>query len=147
MRHLLAAVIAAAVSGCTPAFAATSSDLLMELEHNGATVVFNGHLCGHDHFGGYYSASKTVVICLDRHRGDLEELENTIKHEAVHHVQQCVGVPVYKSSFIRSKATRQEFSALRFYTPEEHPYELEAKVIAREAPISDVIWLLKRFCN
>lgn len=147
MRLLLAAATAAAVSSCcTPAYAAVP-DLLTALERGGATVALNGHLCSRGLYGAYYEKSQTVVICLNKHKGDLDELEDTIKHEAMHHVQQCAGGPIYKSDFIRSKATPKDLSTLKLYPPSEHAHELEAKVIAREASVSDVVWLINRFCN
>ena len=146
MRIIIAAALAAAVSACSPAFAGVP-DLLKTLEQRGATVALNDHLCSRGLYGAYYEASQTVVICLDKHRGDLDELEDTIKHEAMHHVQQCAGGPIYKSDFIRSRATPKDLSALKLYPPSEHAHELEAKVIAREASVSDVVWLINRFCN
>lgn len=120
--------------------------LLKAINRAGAKITINSQHCAQSNdLGSYFWKERTIHLCLNRHNEDPDELLDTIKHEAVHHVQNCVnGLNIYREDFIRSQST---FSQRQAASRSSHSkLELEAYVVAANASTSDIIYLLEKYC-
>lgn len=91
---------------------------------------------------------KEFVLCVDNHRGNAVELMDTIRHEAVHVAQYCMGgllAPDRKEEFL-SRAQDIGFSPLS-YEPKAWYIEGEAWVLADSLTGAQTQQLVNAACN
>ena len=120
----------------------TAHPVISALQQRGAEVrTYGPHCTENKWLGSYNYLTNVLTLCLDNH-SDAEELRDTIRHEAIHHIQGCVGRQlIYRQDWIKSQASLDQLSKAA-----GNPYELEAYVIASITTDDDIIWLLEKFC-
>ena len=98
---------------------------------------------------GYYNIPRGfVVMCQGFHKGDFNELVDTLKHEGWHAVQQQCrnGAPFLSQQQIASRISRQDAFNVHNYHPKQQYLESEARIIAK---VNDKNWmrLVKQECR
>lgn len=115
-----------------------------------------GGLVGHDaglcleesNIMGYASPDGIMVICIDNHDGDQDELADTIRHEAVHIAQFCKGQRHgATSAVLKPDLIEESISIARdelgwdtsLYPERQWAMEGEARVMAYYLDESDIV--------
>lgn len=98
---------------------------------------------------GYYNIPRGfVVMCQGFHKGDFNELVDTLKHEGWHAVQQQCrkGEPFLSKKQIASRISHQDAFNVHNYHPKQQRLESEARIIAK---LTDKKWirLVKQECQ
>lgn len=96
-KFLTAALLAATIlSSAAPALATAPDeyqqhlDLVSALEANGITFYLDADVChGRPLAGFYHSPSKSLVICNNGSGEMTDENMDTLRHEAIHAIQDC----------------------------------------------------------
>lgn len=98
--------------------------------------------------GAYDRRHEYVEICVDTHVGyDSGEIYDTIRHEAVHVMQDCIGGTVYSEAQIREWAIKEDLEfVMDEYNHRDHGIELEAVVMARKYSDEQIAKMLYNFC-
>ena len=123
MRKLLTAALLAAsiLANAAPAVAVSQAtaaqhhDLAEALVDAGITLYLDAELCrlNPQHDGFYHSPSRSLVVCNEGSSNMTENSLDTLRHEAIHVVQDCKGVlgdqvldNVLKPGVVRELAAR-----------------------------------------
>ena len=98
---------------------------------------------------GYYNIPRGfIVMCQGFHKGDFNELIDTLKHEGWHAVQQQCrnGAPFLSQQQIASRISRQDAFNVHNYHPKQQYLESEARIMAK---VNDKSWmrLVKQECR
>ena len=98
---------------------------------------------------GYYNIPRGfVVMCQGFHKGDFNELVDTLKHEGWHAVQQQCrkGAPFLSQQQIASQIGRADAFNVHNYHPKQQRLESEARIMAK---VNDKNWirLVKQECR
>ena len=98
---------------------------------------------------GYYNIQRGfVVMCQGFHKGDFNELVDTLKHEGWHAVQQQCrkGVPFLSQQQIVSQISRADAFNVHNYHPKQQRLESEARIMAK---VNDKNWIrvVKQECR
>jgi len=105
---------------------------------------------------GMANGSHQLLLCVDNHANDMDELADTIRHELVHIAQFCKGRKVGATSALlypelRDKALAGARDHLHMpmdrYEPRKHAAEAEARVLAQIYEERQIAALLKRHCS
>ena len=105
---------------------------------------------------GYANNQHQLLICISNHRGDMNELADTVRHELVHIAQYCKGRKLGATSALlypelRDKALVGARDYLHMpmdqYSPNKHAAEAEARVLAQVYEEHQIAALLKRHCS
>lgn len=166
-KQLLAAA-ASVVAVATPSVATAATyeemrdmlnrlPLLNVVEQTGTSVYYNtADTCEDTDVMGSYQTEriegKLVVdqmnICIDNHRGNVSELLNTVRHEAVHVMQECNGGdPVYAASVHAKYASLRTKKAVAQYPLHKRAKELEAWTMAEMLTNEDIAQQLVDACE
>lgn len=114
----------------------------------GFTTDVNTPDCDEGMLGYVGFREKEFVLCVDNHRGNIPELYDTIRHEAVHVAQYCNGgllAPGRKYEFLQH-AQDIGFSPLA-YEPESWFIEGEAWVLADNLTGAQTQRIVDLACN
>jgi hypothetical protein len=103
---------------------------------------------------GAANASNQLLICIENHGDDVDELADTIRHELVHSAQFCKGRSVGATSALlypdlRDKALQGAIELhmpVDRYKPAQYAAEAEARVLAQLYNDQQVANLLRRYC-
>jgi hypothetical protein len=121
-----------------------SNPVLAVLHDSGTTIKFEGDLCK-DRFGSYNMSTNIMHICLKKH-DDYAELGDTIRHEAIHRIQNCNHGPVLGLYETVSYAKPTDKTVIEQYPTAHQHMELEARIAARELSDDNVTELVRKFC-
>ena len=131
IRSLIAASLALSTAVApVQASTFTEMDLLNYFEEVGGRVYFDSQLCKESPAYGLMVGGNTIHICTAAHKGDTEELKDTIRHEVWHVVQACKGGPISQDPIQAIvKANAQGWTG-QGYKPETWHFEAEAHLAA-----------------
>jgi hypothetical protein len=121
--------------------------LLNVLVEHGATVTLLSPRCKQGGLMGSYRPRYQILsLCVAVHRGDHLALSDTIRHEAIHHIQNC-RVPVTNRDTILTRTTLSRMAEpIDFRKGDGDPAEIEAYFLARTLTDKDVIDLVRLAC-
>jgi len=139
-------------------FVASESRLLLDaVRRTGHQILVNDKTC--EEKAGLFGAAtnrKQLLICVDNHKGDADELADTIRHEALHLVQMCKGrsggatiallAPEDREQFLNDAVTWLHMP-VSSYPSSQHHVEAEARVLAHHLDEHQVAQLLVKFCG
>ena len=111
-------------------------------------LMVNTQLCNEGMMGYVDFPKKEFVLCVDNHQGDIDELYDTIRHEAVHVAQYCMDgllAPDRKEEFL-SHAQDIGFSPLA-YESKAWYIEGEAWVLADNLSGAQTQRIVDLACN
>jgi hypothetical protein len=152
IKHLLVGAFAlfAGAANATP----TLSALFDAIRETGTTIAVDDlQICKDPQVLGDYrfvhNQIDQLTLCVTNHKGNNEELYDTILHESVHVVQACnEGKPVFTPVSIVKVATPEDIVFLNERYPQnQFALELEARVIARDQDEVYVTNLIKEHCK
>jgi hypothetical protein len=129
-----------------------NSPVLNAVADTGTTVIVDGSACRSGGYMGRYvnNPEKNIdflELCLDPHKGDYTELADTIRHEAWHVVQACMGQPMFNVVSLKESATPSLITrVVENYPAEKRHHELEAFVVAADQTNDYVVEQLNKFC-
>lgn len=129
-----------------------NSPVLNAVADTGTIVVVDGSACRSGGFLGRYvfNPDKDIdflELCLDPHKGNYTELADTIRHEAWHVVQACIGKPLFSVHSLKSSVEPHLISGItETYPEDQHHREIEAFVIAANQSNDYVVDQLNKFC-
>jgi len=115
-------------------------------------AVDHPQVCKDKSIMGMYEYQRNVLdrltICVANHKGDNNELRDTVLHESVHVAQTCRGSYLFTPESIVRAANPQEIIFLNQRYPQaQFQTELEARVIARDQDEVFVTNLIKQHCK
>lgn len=125
-----------------------NNEVVVALRKSGISVYFDTEYCQKSEiFGTYDMFREYVEICAERHDADSDELRDTIRHEAVHAIQDCINGSVYSKQQIKEWATFEELEyVIDNYLPRSFARELEATVMSRKYSDSQMAKFVYNFC-
>ena len=156
------AFIAALVGAASPAVASTNAiysylsrnTLIDTIEETGTNVRFNTADCTRN-IMGYYALESDAYgnvtrdelgLCVAAHKGDLAELSNTLRHEAMHVAQACYGGPIAPIEELLEVATPEIHRIVGRYPAQHHHVEYEAFVAAEYFSDAEMTKVVEHFC-
>ena len=128
--------------------------LLSALAETGHSVFSGGELCQRNVYG-FATYKKQLVVCVDNHKGDLDELADTVRHEAFHLAQYCKARRVGASMALIFPELKDESMALARslgmsmdrYSEAQHAFEAEARAAAFSLNERQIAALIKEECS
>ena len=128
--------------------------LLRAVTETGHSVFSGGELCREGVYG-FATYKKQLVVCVDNHKGNLDELANTVRHEAFHLAQYCkarrVGASmalIFPESKDESmKLARSLGMSMDQYSEAQHVFEAEARAAAFGLNERQIAALVKKECS
>ncbi len=127
------------------------------LAETGHRVFYDQEPCGTEKgLMGAANGQKQLLVCAENHKGDLNELADTVRHEALHLVQFCKGRSNGATSALIVPDDRDEFlvGAINHlhmpadsYPASQHYSEAEARVLAHALDEGQVAALLRQECG
>jgi len=72
-----------------PFVKANVNALLRVVKATGHRIYSGGELCEKRKLMGAAFRDKQLLVCVDNHKGDLDELADTVRHEVIHLAQMC----------------------------------------------------------
>jgi hypothetical protein len=158
MKFLTTALVAVGFAvGTLPAKANLAATYLMNspvldaVKSTDALVLIDSPACRKDGLFGVYEAGtkygNILHICLARHHNDMRELQDTVKHEAIHVAQYCRNSVLLNPSLVAKEATSSDLSNLANYASSQRAIELEARVLARKLSEEQVADVVMRHCR
>ena len=149
MIKSLIASIALSTLACAPQVRATTythRDLLNQLESMGGVVYVDSHLC--DEVNAYgLQRGHEVHLCTKPHKGNVAEMENTIRHEVWHIVQACYGGPLTDSPAETISGAYKRGWHTHGYKPESWHMEAEAHYVAATRSAKEISNALIKVCS
>lgn len=128
-----------------------NSPVLDAVKSTGALVLIDSAACRKDGLYGLYEVGteygNLLHVCLTRHKNDLGELEDTVKHEAIHVAQFCRNSVLLNPAVVSKEVTSYDLSAVSTYAPTQRDIELEARVLARKLSEEQVAAVVTRHCK
>lgn len=99
-------------------------------------------------FSGSNGRQSRLVICAKNHGDNVEELQDTVRHETIHLVQFCNGGPLLpgKSPQIFSQAVQDGWKHTR-YPYQQWIMEGEARFLAKRLNAKQVTFLVEQQCH
>ena len=122
-----------------------SNPVLAVVHESGTKIKFKGGSCDRDVFGSYNMQTDIMHICIEKH-SDYAELGDTIRHEAVHVIQNCNSGPVLGLYETVHYAKAEDKSVIEEYPTAHQHMELEARIAARNLSDIEVSKLVRKFC-
>ena len=159
----LSSLVVSIVAFSSPALAFTSfkdamdqSRLLDSVQDSGTRVIYNPSDCK-DRPGlhGYYATTRNAQgeylrdemgLCLGNHQ-TLSQLNNTVRHEAIHVAQECNQGPLLPMEYWLPKLSEQTKHYLQGYDIQDLPYEVEAWHSAEVLTNEQVNVILREYCK
>ena len=131
-------------------FVETESTLLLDaVRRTGHQVYGKADIC-EEGLLGVATSDKRLLICVDNHKGDMDEMADTIRHEALHLVQYCNNgatlMPEENDQFIDYAQEYLHWDILG-YDPSAWSIEAEARVMAHFLDEHQVAQLLVKYCG
>lgn len=129
-----------------------NSPVLNVVADTGTTVIVDGSACKSGGYMGRYvfnpdTKTDFLELCLDPHNGDYTELADTIRHEAWHVVQACIGKPLFSVHSLKASADPSVVAGItEAYPAHQHHIELEAFIVAADKSNDYVVSQLNKFC-
>ena len=121
-----------------------ANPVLSVVHESGTKIFFQGETCS-DAYGSYSFEKDEMTICLENH-SDYAELGDTIRHEAVHVIQNCNRGPVMSMLDTAKYATPADKAFAENYPHARQHMELEANIAARNLNDEEVASLVYKFC-
>ena len=122
-------------------------DLLMDFEALGGRVYIDSQLCK-DNPGVYGLASgATVHLCTAPHKGDQEEMADTIRHEVFHIAQFCNKGPLSSSAAGAIAEAYEKGWTEGNYKPSHWHMEAEAHYVAATFTPEEIKNVLIKTCS
>lgn len=129
--------------------------LLRAVTETGHSTYNGGDWCDTQRAYGFATANKQLVICVDNHGGDLDELADTVRHEAFHLAQYCkarrVGASValiFPDTTDGSIALARELGMpMQRYNESQYVFEAEARAAAFALNERQIAAVLKEECR
>ena len=127
--------------------------VLEAVKRTGTSVQVDTAMCRRKKFFGLYEYGNRpyidrLTICLSRHEGDVEELMDTIRHEAIHVAQACRGGEIFSRGYVAKLADPEVRKTVTTdYSKDDWESELEAFVIADHATHQEVAKLVTKECK
>ena len=101
-------------------------------------------------YGGYAPSEKVMILCIDNHKGDMAELGDTLRHEAIHVAQTCNGngtpKPILSWNEIAKYSNNRILSIVQRYKPEHQHLEYEAFTGAAILSNNQVAKIVSDYC-
>lgn len=125
----------------------TEADLLTFFESQGGRVYVDSTKCTETRAMGIQQGP-VIHICTKAHKGDVEEMKDTIRHEMWHVVQACNGGPITPDpiGMITTARIESEWSGAGYASDVWH-MEAEATYIADKYTAADIAQGLTNFCK
>lgn len=134
-----------------------SAELLGFVASTGHAVYMGAEVCDKNPgLMGFADPRGALVICGANHKGDYEELADTIRHETIHLAQFCKGRKYGASSALLFPNNKLYFLGVAtrhlHWNPHRYPErkwnaEAEARVLAHELDEREVGALLLKYCR
>ena len=157
IKHTAAAIgaitlSAMPVSAYNAASIMLNSELVDAVKATGTQVVIDSPKCEERNIYGSYEISREIdrlTICSKPHGNSVDELTDTIRHEAWHIVQVCnEGKAIYSLSSLTPYIKDKEVQfVLDNYPQHQHHIEIEARVIAAKENETYIIQALRKHCS
>jgi len=138
-----------------PFVEAESQLVLNAVRATGHNVLLNQGPCQEkDGLMGFATMNGFLVICAENHKGDMDELADTIRHEALHLAQFCKArrtgedllFPEHEDSHIELAQTELHWHILGYDT-EQWAREAEARVAAQVLDEYQVAQIIRQECS
>jgi hypothetical protein len=129
----------------------SNNRLTRTVEASGVRVVYDTEYCFERGSYGYYMPkSKVLGLCVLNHDGDIAELGDTLRHEAIHVAQTCYGNgkarPILSWTQISKYSNNRILSIVQRYRPEHQHIEYEAFTAAATMTNNQVADIVTKFC-
>ena len=147
IRSLIAALALSTL--CIPQVDAstyTHKDLLDQFKDMGGRVYIDSELCSQYRAYGIQQGA-SVHLCTAPHKGDVAEMQDTIRHELWHVVQMCHGGPITSNPAEAISDAYQKGWEARNYSPEVWHMEAEAHFVAATASPEEIGNALVNACS
>ena len=131
------------------------SSLVSAVQSTGTIVTYNSIECNRNILGFYTLRSDgrgnitrdELGLCIENHKGDLENLSDTLRHEAIHVAQACKGGPITDDiEEVKAIATPAIHQILTQYSEAHQHVEYEAFVGAHYLSDAEVVATVQKFC-
>ena len=128
--------------------------LLRTATETGHTVFRGGEPC-EDGVYGFATSTKQLLICVDNHGNNLDELADTVRHEAFHLAQFCKARRVGASMALifpdlndeALELARDLGMPMERYDERQHPFEAEARAAAFALDEHRIAAILEAECH
>lgn len=113
------------------------------------------NLCSSPGRFGVANVQKQVLICIGNHKGDWEELTDTMRHELIHIAQGCKGegkrlVPLvenYTADYLKFTDDYLGWNVRKNYKPNLWPIEAEAFSMAHVLSSEQIGDIVVKYCG
>jgi hypothetical protein len=125
------------------------SPLTQMVERTGTRIVYDTPLCYERGMLGYYRPSTDVMgICVENHKGDWQELGDTLRHESIHVAQACNGgKPILQWNQIAKYSNNRILSIVQHYPAEHQHIEYEAFTAAYVMNNNQIAKIVAQQCS
>lgn len=124
-----------------------SQPLTRAVRATGTRVYYDTARCDKGMLGYYHPKSKVMVLCVANHKGDIAELGDTLRHEAMHVAQFCNGGnPILDWTTISKYSTNRILSIVQRYPIKHQHHEYEAFTAAYAMSNQQITKVVKDFC-
>lgn len=129
--------------------------LLRTVTETGHSTYSGGEWCDTQRAYGFATANKQLVICVDNHGNDMDELADTVRHEAFHLAQYCkarrVGASmalIFPEAVDDSMALARDLGMpMQRYDQAQYAFEAEARAAAFALNERQIAAVLKEECR